>query len=130
MSRKVFAPLALTLLLNACAGVMQPDEDQLADQIRAYYAGAAVEEAGDCPSPEIADITKRKVLEVAGARTVMQIRYTYYDPSIEGSSDWTRVLTTDRPCTGTSERAFTLERGLAGPSVVAMSGPSRDVTTE
>ena len=111
------------LLLAGCAGASYQD-DELTATIKRHYAAEAIEEAGACPSPEIGAITKRKVLETSADRTVLQIRYTYYDPSV-GGADWSQVLTTERPCTGTAERAFTVERGLAGPSVVAMDGPRR-----
>lgn len=116
--------VGLMLILAGCAGASHQD-DELTAKIKRFYAAEAVEEAGACPSPEIGAITKRRVLEASATRTVLQVRYTYYDPSVGGGTDWSRILFTERPCTGTAERAFTFERNLAGQAVVAMDGPRR-----
>lgn len=119
------AGIGLALVLAGCATASDHDDD-LTAKIKRHYAAEAIEEAGACPSPEIGAITKRKVLEATEARTVLQVRYTYYDPSVGSETDWGRVLVAERACTGTAERAFTLERSLTGATVVATDGPRRD----
>jgi hypothetical protein len=115
---------AAALLLAGCTTLGAP-EDDLAAKLRAYYAAHAAEEDGACPNPEIASITKRKLQERAGARTVLRVRYSYFDPS-QGSTDkWPQVLLASRACTGFAERDFTLEAAKLGYRVVGMSGPGR-----
>jgi hypothetical protein len=116
------AALVLASLLGCTS--MAPQDD-LAAEVAQYYAAHASEENGRCTSPEIASVTKRKVLASAGAATTMRVRYSYFDPSAPGATDWTRVLRTERACTGFAERDFTLERGPLGYRVVEMSGPVR-----
>jgi hypothetical protein len=127
--RRTSGPLltvaASALLLVGCTA-LPPPQDRLAEEIAAYYAENASEEAGRCPSPEIASVTKRKVLASGGAATTLRVRYSYFDPSVAAAADWTRVLVAERACTGFSERDFTLQRGELGYRVVAMSGPVRD----
>ena len=123
--RAVIGPGLAALLLAGCATPGAP-EDDLAAKIRAYYGAHASEEAGACPTPEIASITKRKVQQTAGATTVLRVRYSYFDPS-QGSTDkWPQVLIASRACTGFAERDFTLERAKLGYRVVAMTGPQRE----
>jgi hypothetical protein len=119
-------PVALlgSLALSSCA-LRSPPPDELATKIQTYYAQHAIEEDGGCPSPEIAGVVRRKVLESSGARTVLRVRYSYFDPSQDGSSDWVRIFDTDKACTGFAERDFTLERTKLGYVVVGMSGPIR-----
>jgi hypothetical protein len=112
--------LALGLILSGCA--TPGAEDDVAGKIERYYALHAIEEAGKCPQPEIAAITKRKVQESAGDQTVLRIRYSYFDDSADDAPGWKRVLITPRPCTGFAERDFTLVRQKTGYVVTAMSG--------
>ena len=111
-------------LLAGCATIGAPADD-LAAKIRDYYAAHATEEDGACPSPEIASITKRKLQQSAGARTVLRVRYSYFDPSRGSTDKWPQVLIASRACTGFAERDFTLEQAKLGYRVVAMSGPQR-----
>ena len=85
---------------------------------QSYYAGVATEEEGACPSPEIASVTHRKVLESSAERTLLRVRYSYFDPSRDDDASWQQVLLAERPCTGFAERDFTLERGRLGYKVV------------
>jgi hypothetical protein len=112
------------LTLAGCA-LRDPPPDELATKIQQYYARHAIEEDGGCPSPEIAGVVRRKVLESSGARTVLRVRYSYFDPSRGGGADWLRILDAERACTGFAERDFTLERTRLGYVVVGMSGPTR-----
>jgi hypothetical protein len=114
--------LVLASLLGCTS--MAPQDD-LAAEVAQYYAGHASEEDGRCTSPEIASVTKRKVLGSSAEATRLRVRYSYFDPSAEGATDWTSVLRTERACTGFAERDFTLERGPLGYRVVEMSGPVR-----
>jgi hypothetical protein len=114
--------LVLASLLGCTS--MAPQDD-LAAEVAQYYAGHASEEDGRCTSPEIASVTKRKVLGSSAEATRLRVRYSYFDPSAEGATDWTRVLRTERACTGFAERDFTLVRGPLGYRVVEMSGPAR-----
>ena len=124
--RAVIGLGSAALLLAGCATIGAP-EDDLAGKIRDYYAAHASEEDGACPSPEIASITKRKVQQSAGARTVLRVRYSYFDPSQGSTTAWMpKVLLAPRPCTGFAERDFTLEQAKLGSRVVAMSGAERD----
>jgi hypothetical protein len=119
--------LGLTALLLAGCATPGAPEDDVAAKIRNYYAAHATEEDGACPSPEIASITKRKLEETAGARTVLRVRYSYFDPSQGSTSAWMpTVLLAPRACTGFAERDFTLEQAKLGYRVVAMSGAQRD----
>ena len=110
-------------LLVGCASPIV--EDDLQGKLARYYAAHAIEEDGACPSPEISTVTRRKVIESGGNRTVLRVRYGYFDPSVEDEADWPRVLITDRPCTGFAERDFTLEERRTGYAVMDMSGPRR-----
>ena len=114
--------LVLASLLGCTS--MAPQDD-LAAEVAQYYAAHASEEGGRCTSPEIASVTKRKVLGSSAEATRLRVRYSYFDPSAEGATDWTRVLRTERACTGFAERDFTLARGPLGYQVVEMSGPVR-----
>jgi len=119
------ASLALGLLLVGCAVVPGPRDD-LAEKIQAHYAERAIEEGGACPQPEIASITRRKVMESAAEQTVLRVRYSYFDDSADDTPAWQRVLITDRPCTGFAERDFTLARRATGYVVTGMSGEQRE----
>jgi hypothetical protein len=115
-------PLALALLAG-CAS-MAPQDD-LAAKIAQYYAEHASEEDGRCAAPEIASITRRKVLATSGEVTRLRVRYSYFDPSAPGGTDWTRVLHAERECAGVAERDFTLVSTNLGYKVVQMSGSVR-----
>ena len=122
---RLWPSLAVALGLVGCTA-LPPPQDRLAAEIAQYYAENASEEDGQCPSPEIASVTKRKVLASGGGATTLRVRYSYFDASVPGAADWTRVLQAERACTGFAEREFTLERGELGYRVVEMSGPVRD----
>jgi hypothetical protein len=115
--------LALASLLGCTS--MAPRDD-LAAAVAQYYAAHASEENGRCTSPEIASVTKRKVLASSAEATRLRVRYSYFDPSAEGATDWTRVLRAERACTGLAERDFKLVRDPLGYQVVEMSGPVRE----
>ena len=114
--------LALTSLIGCTS--MAPQDD-LAAEVTQYYAAHASEEDGRCSSPEIATVTRRKVLASSAEATRLRVRYSYFDASAPGATDWTRVLRAERACTGLAERDFTLVRGPLGYQVVEMSGPVR-----
>lgn len=111
------------LALAGCASLGEPDE--LQQKLQSYYAAHASEEDGACPQPEIASVTRRKVLESGSELTLLRVRYSYFDPSREDEASWQQVLLDERPCTGFAERDFTLERGRLGYKVVGMSGERR-----
>ena len=115
--------LLIALALAGCASLDEPDE--LQQKLQSYYAGQASEEEGACPTPEIASVTHRKVLESGAERTLLRVRYSYFDPSRNDDASWQQVLLVERPCTGFAERDFTLERGRLGYKVVGMSGERR-----
>jgi hypothetical protein len=100
-------------------------QDDLAAKIAQYYAEHASEEGGRCAAPEIAGITRRKVLATSGEVTRLRVRYSYFDPSAPGGTDWTRVLQAERECAGVAERDFTLVSTNLGYKVVQMSGSVR-----
>jgi hypothetical protein len=112
------------LVVAGCSSL--PPRDDLAAMIAQHYASHASEEDGRCASPEIATVTKRKVLASDARSTTLRVRYSYFDPNAAGATDWPRVLQADRPCTGFAERDFTLVSGQLGYQVVEMSGPARD----
>jgi hypothetical protein len=116
--------LAATLGLSACAA-LPPPQDKLASAIASYYADHASEEDGRCATPAIAAVTKRKVLASDAQSTTLRVRYSYFDATASGATDWARVLQAERPCTGVAERDFTLARGPLGYQVVVMTGPVR-----
>jgi hypothetical protein len=116
--------LALTSLIGCTS--MAPQDD-LAAEVTRYYATHASEEDGRCRSPEIASVTKRKVLGSSGRVTHLRVRYSYFDASAPGATDWTRVLQAPRACTGVAEREFTLVATDLGYQVMRMSGPMRDL---
>ena len=120
---KPFVSALAMLALAGCASLDEPDE--LQQKLQAYYAGHASEEQGTCPRPEIASVTHRKVLQSSAERTLLRVRYSYFDPSREDDASWQQVLLAERPCTGFAERDFTLERGRLGYKVVGMSGEVR-----
>lgn len=111
---------ALGLLLAGC--VAPGPQDDVAGKIERYYAAHAIEEGGTCPQPEIGAITRRKVLESSTDQTVLRVRYSYFDDSVDDAPVWQRVLITPRPCTGFAERDFTLARRPTGYVVTGMSG--------
>ena len=115
--------LALGYLIG-CTSL--PPQDDLAAEIAGYYAKHASEEDGRCTSPEIASVTKRKVLASSGEGTRLRVRYSYFDESAPGGVDWTRVLQAERACTGVAERDFTLVSTDLGYKVIEMSGPARE----
>ena len=123
--RPLIGPGLAALLLAGCTIIGAP-EDDLAAKLRDYYAAHATEEDGACPSPEIASITRRKLQQSAADRSVMRVRYSYFDPSQGSTSAWPAVLLASRACTGFAERDFTLEQATLGYRVVEMSGPRRD----
>ena len=65
------------------------------------------------------------MLESGAERTLLRVRYSYFDPSRADDASWQQVLLAERPCTGFAERDFTLERGKLGYQVVDMSGELR-----
>lgn len=77
-------PLLLVAWVAACASVAP---DRLAGKLEDYYASHAVEEDGRCPTPEIAAVTKRKVLTRSADQTTLRVRYSYFDPSAGGAVD-------------------------------------------
>jgi hypothetical protein len=115
--------LALASLVGCTS--MAP-EDDLAAEIAQYYAEHASEEGGRCAAPKIASVTKRKMLASSGEVTHLRVRYSYFDPSVPGGADWTRVLQAERECTGVAERDFTLVSTDLGYKVIEMSGPLRE----
>jgi hypothetical protein len=115
-------PLALAVLVGCTS--MAPQDD-LAAEIAQYYAEHASEEDGRCAAPEIASITRRKVLASSGEVTQLRVRYSYFDPSAPGAADWTRVLQAERECTGVAERDFTLVSTDLGYKVIEMSDSVR-----
>jgi hypothetical protein len=115
--------IALALALAGCASLGEPDE--LQQKLQSFYAAHASEEDGACLRPEIASVTHRKVLESGAERTLLRVRYSYFDPSRDDDASWQQVLLAERPCTGFAERDFTLERGRLGYKVVGMSGERR-----
>lgn len=121
--RSSMALCALALL----AGCVAPGqiEDDLGARIQRYYGLHASEEAGACPTPQMASITHRKLLRSAGEQSVLRVRYTYFDPSVDETRSWPQVLIADRGCTGVAERDFTLLRRTTGTVVTDMSGERR-----
>jgi hypothetical protein len=117
------AGLLAPAFLAGCTS-MAP-QDYFAAEVAQYYAAHASEEEGRCSSPEIASVTKRKVLASSAEATRLRVRYSYFDANAPGATDWTRVLRAERACTGFAERDFTLARGPLGYQVVEMSGPVR-----
>ena len=115
--------LALTCLAGCTTTAPR---DDLAAEIARYYAEHASEEDGRCAAPEIASVTRRKVLASSGEVTHLRVRYSYFDPTAPGAADWTRVLQAERECTGVAERDFTLVSTDLGYKVVEMSGPVRE----
>lgn len=129
-TRRARARLARTSSLLGLAHLLGctslPPQDDLAAEVARYYAEHASEEDGRCTSPEIASVTKRKVLASSGEATRLRVRYSYFDASAPGATtDWTTVLQAERACTGFAERDFTLVRRQLGYQVVEMSGPVR-----
>ena len=115
------------LALGCLAGcTTTPPPDDVTTKITQYYAEHASEEGGRCAEPEIASVTKRKVLARSGEVTHLRVRYSYFDASAPGATDWTRVLQAPRACTGVAERDFTLVSTDLGYKVMQMSGPVRE----
>ena len=129
-ARRAGAPLPRTGSLLALALVVgctsTAPRDELAAEIAQYYAEHASEEDGRCAAPEIASVTRRKVLASSGEVTHLRVRYSYFDPSAPGGADWTRVLQAERACTGVAERDFTLVATDLGYKVIEMSGAVRE----
>jgi hypothetical protein len=128
---RAHVPLVCTAGLVALASLVgctsMAPQDDLAAEVTRYYAAHASEEDGRCTSPEIASVTKRKVLGSSGEVTHLRVRYSYFDASAPGATDWTRMLQAPRACTGVAERDFTLVATDLGYRVMQMSGPVRGV---
>jgi hypothetical protein len=121
------APAAVLLGLACLSGcTTTPAPDDVTTKITQYYAEHASEEGGHCVAPAIASVTKRKVLASSGQVTHLRVRYSYFDASAPGATDWTRVLQAPRACTGVAERDFTLVSTDLGYKVMQMSGPVRE----
>ena len=121
------ARVAGLLALGCLAGcTTTPPPDDVTTKITQYYAEHASEEGGRCAEPEIASVTKRKVLARSGEVTHLRVRYSYFYASAPGATDWTRVLQAPRACTGVAERDFTLVSTDLGYKVMQMSGPVRE----
>ena len=121
------ARVAGLLALGCLAGcTTTPPPDDVTTKITQYYAEHASEEGGRCAEPEIASVTKRKVLGSSGEVTHLRVRYSYFDASASGATDWPRVLQAPRACTGVAERDFTLVSTDLGYKVMQMSGPVRE----
>jgi hypothetical protein len=119
---------ARLLALGCVAGcAAAPPPDEVTTKITQYYAEHASEEDGRCIAPEIASVTKRKVLASSGEVTHLRVRYSYFDASASGATDWARVLQAPRACTGVAERDFTLVSTDLGYKVMQMSGPVREL---
>jgi hypothetical protein len=119
---------AALLAIGFLAGcTTTPPPDDVTTKISQYYAEHASEEGGRCVAPEIASVTKRKVLASSGQVTHLRVRYSYFDASAPGATDWTRVLQAPRACTGVAERDFTLVSTDLGYKVMQMSGPVREL---
>jgi hypothetical protein len=118
------AALLALACLSGCATTPPPDD--VTTKITQYYAEHANEEGGRCVAPEIASVTKRKVLGSSGEVTHLRVRYSYFDAGAPGATDWTRVLQAPRACTGVAERDFTLVSTDLGYKVLQMSGPVRE----
>ena len=123
-ARSLIAPSLASVLVAGCAYTGDVP-DRLEDKIQGYYAAHAVEEDGQCATPEMAGMTRRKVVASSAERTVLRVRYSYFDASEGTTPAWPLVLDGNRACTGSAEREFTLERGRLGYAVVRMSGPTR-----
>ena len=119
---------AAVLLSLACLSgcTTAPPADDVTTKITQYYAEHASEEGGHCVAPEIASVTKRKVLASSGQVTHLRVRYSYFDASAPGATDWTKVLQAPRACTGVAERDFPLVSTDLGYKVMQMSGPVRE----
>ncbi|MDX1540513.1 MAG: hypothetical protein R3349_03825 [Geminicoccaceae bacterium] len=114
------------LMLLALAGCASPrPPDTLLPALQRYYARHAVEEGGACATPALASIAQRKVISTSADQTVLRVRYSYVDASVEDETDWDRVLLRDRKCAGMAERDFTLVRRKTGYAVTEMSGGRR-----
>ena len=109
---------ALLALAHLAGCTSLAPRDDLAAEIAQYYAEHASEEDGRCGAPQIASVTKRKVLASSGEVTHLRVRYSYFDPSAPGGADWTRVLQAERECTGLAERDFTLVSTDLGYKVI------------
>ena len=121
------ARAASLLALGCLAGcTTTPPPDDVTTKITQYYAEHASEEGGRCAEPEIASVTKRKVLGSSGQVTQLRVRYSYFDASAPGATDWTSVLQAPRACTGVAERDFTLVSTDLGYKVLQMSGRVRE----
>ena len=116
------------LVLGCLTGcTTTPPPDDVTTKITQYYAEHASEEGGRCAEPEIASVTKRKVLGSSGEVTHLRVRYSYFDPSQGSTPAWMpSVLQAPRACTGVAERDFTLVSTDLGYKVMQMSGPVRE----
>jgi hypothetical protein len=124
MSRMTRILVPLSVALAGCAASAPPDT--LLPALQRYYAGHAIEEGGACPQPALASIAQRKVVSSSGEQTVLRVRYSYVDGSVEDETDWDRVLLRERKCAGMGERDFTLVKRPTGYAVTGMSGEQRD----
>lgn len=124
-SRPRLWPCALlsTVLLAGCAspldGVALGAPGALERVILRHYERYATEEYGRCSRAYIDGITAAQVVEQAGDRVALDVRYFYRD-RLRGGSE-----RDGSDCLGFGERRFVVDRGDAGLEVVEMSGPQR-----
>ncbi|MDW8370332.1 MAG: hypothetical protein RMK81_08660 [Geminicoccaceae bacterium] len=124
----LFGPaLAGLLLLAGCAN--RPSElSQLRGldfAITSFYADRAFERNGACLRPEM-DIGRIELVERAGDRFVVDVRYFFEDRAFGRGSGRELRRSGGGACSGWAERRFTLEAGPDGRvRVLEMSGEQR-----
>ena len=110
-------PALLALALAACH--LSPTASEtlvgipgLMPVVQQYYERRATEENGRCRTPQLDGVLNATIVESAGQRTVIQMRYLYRDQTAELRG----------ACIGFGNRSFTIEQGADGLRVVEMSG--------
>jgi hypothetical protein len=109
------APL-LALALTACAGGAGGEiagEPGVMAAVRTYYESHGLENGGRCLHPKVVGTPLGQVIESTADRLLVEVAYTYRDPTTiyKGA------------CGGSGTRVFTLTRTSEGPKVTDMTGP-------
>jgi hypothetical protein len=114
-ARSNLAGILLGAALLGCAGGPGADlagEPGLFTEVKRYYDRHGLEVAGRCRTPELGGVLKSTVLERSADRLVVQVDYTFNDPSAELLNE----------CRGVGQRAFTAARRDGRLEVVEMTG--------
>jgi hypothetical protein len=112
------------LLLSSCGSVRLSeelhDEASVLGAIGRHYDGMAIEEQGLCTHPVMDGVRGYDVLEQSADELVMEVRYSYSDPT--ANLRRRRRTTVRKDCTRWATRTFWVVKAADGYQVTRMTG--------